>query len=277
MPHLKNHDPLAKPTGVDRFKWQNSAFKLVAKHQQASKDHGFFGVNMASTGAGKTIGNARIMYGLADPKKGARFTIALGLRVLTLQTGLSFRKNLNLQDDQLAILVGGSAHRKLFEMSHAPDTGESTEIAQEVDTRYGAQAFGSESSEELVDELIDSSIDYNDYEALNLDTVIANPKARDLLFAPIVTCTVDHLIQASECKRGGKYIAPLLRLLSSDLILDEPDDFDQADLPALTRLMYLAGLMGTRVLLSSATLTPDLVTGLFNAYLSGRHVFNKPK
>lgn len=275
MPHLKNHDPLAKPTGVDRFKWQNSAFKLAAKNQQASKDHGFFGVNMASTGAGKTIGNARIMYGLADQKKGARFTIALGLRVLTLQTGLSFRKNLNLQDDQLAILVGGSAHRKLFEMNHNPDTGEATEIAQEADTRYGAQAFGSESSEELVDELVDSSIDYDDYEALNLDTVIANPKARDLLFAPIVTCTVDHLIQASECKRGGKYIAPLLRLLSSDLILDEPDDFDQADLPALTRLTYLAGLMGTRVLLSSATLTPDLVTGLFNAYLSGRHVFNK--
>lgn len=275
MPHLKDHNPLAKSTGIDRFKWQNHAFKLALAHQQASKDHGFFGVNMASTGAGKTIGNARIMYGLADPKKGARFTIALGLRVLTLQTGLSFRRNLDLKDDQLAILVGGSAHKELFEMSNDPKTGETTEIKREVDTRYDNQALGSESSEELVDEIVDSDIDFEDYERLNLDTVIANPKARDLLLAPIITCTVDHMIQASECKRGGKYIAPLLRLLSSDLILDEPDDFDQADLPALTRLMYLAGLMGTRVLLSPATLTPDLVTGLFNAYLSGRHVFNK--
>jgi len=90
-----------------------------------------------------------------------------------------------------------------------------------------------------------------------------------------VTCTVDHIIQASECKRGGKYIAPMLRLLSSDLILDEPDDFDQADLPALSRLMHLAGLFGTRVLLSSATLTPDLVTGLFEAYMEGRKLFNQ--
>ena len=274
MPRLANHDPFAKPTGKDRFKWQNKAFKLANELRDASTEHGFFGVNMASTGAGKTIGNARIMYGLADPKKGARFTIALGLRVLTLQTGLSFRENLGLKGDQLAILVGGSAHKKLFEMSHDAKTGDLDKITNEVDSHYDSQAFGSESSEDLIDEFIDSDIDYADYDDLNLGTVVASPKARDLLFAPIVTCTVDHIIQASENKRGGKHIAPLLRLLSSDLILDEPDDFDQADLPALSRLMHLAGLMGTRVLLSSATLTPDLVTGLFEAYLTGRELFN---
>lgn len=278
MPRLTNHDPLAKPTGNPRFKWQNKAFEMAYKLGEATEEHGFFGVNMASTGAGKTIGNARIMYALADQKKGARFTIALGLRVLTLQTGLSFRKNLGLKGDQLAILVGGSANKKLFEMSHDPNSGSLDKILNEVDTHYDSQAFGSESSEDLVDEFVDSElnndIDYHDYDGLNLGTVIANSKARDLLFAPIVTCTVDHIIQASENKRGGKHIAPLLRLLSSDLILDEPDDFDQADLPALSRLMHLAGLMGTRVLLSSATLTPDLVTGLFEAYLTGRELFN---
>lgn len=274
MPRLKDHDPLVKPTANKRFKWQNKAFSLARDYAEISRDHGFFGVNMASTGAGKTIGNARIMYGLADPKKGARFTIALGLRVLTLQTGLSFRENLNLKGDQLAILVGGSAHKKLFEMSHDPTTKAFDKILQEADTPYDLQAFGSESSEALVDEIVDSDIDYSDFDGLNLGTVISSAKARDLLFAPIVTCTVDHLIQASECKRGGKYITPMLRLLSSDLIFDEPDDFDQADLPALSRLVHLAGLMGTRVLLSSATLTPDLVTGLFEAYLTGRELFN---
>lgn len=279
MPRLRNHDPLAKPTGVERFKWQNQAFKMTYGLQEATREHGFFGVNMASTGAGKTIGNARIMYALADPKKGARFTIALGLRILTLQTGLSFRKNLKLQGDQLAILVGGSANKKLFELAYDNKNDEFTDIIgeykkdDEPDTE--STSFGSESSEDLLDEMVDSDIDYQDYEALNLDTVIASPKARDLIFAPIVTCTVDHIIQASECKRGGKYIAPVLRLLSSDLILDEPDDFDQADLPALSRLVHLAGLFGTRVLLSSATLTPDLVTGLFEAYMEGRKLFNQ--
>lgn len=279
MPTLRNHDPLAKPTGIERFKWQNQAFKMSHGLQEATREHGFFGVNMASTGAGKTIGNARIMYALADPKKGARFTIALGLRILTLQTGLSFRKNLKLEGDQLAILVGGSANKKLFEMAYDNKNEEFTDIIGEYkkDDKPDneSKSFGSESSEDLLDEFVDSDIDYQDYEALNLDTVIASPKARDLIFAPIVTCTVDHIIQASECKRGGKYIAPMLRLLSSDLILDEPDDFDQADLPALTRLVHLAGLFGTRVLLSSATLTPDLVTGLFEAYMEGRKLFNQ--
>ena len=279
MPTLRNHDPLAKPTGIERFKWQNQAFKMTYGLQEATREHGFFGVNMASTGAGKTIGNARIMYALADPKKGARFTIALGLRILTLQTGLSFRKNLKLAGDQLAILVGGSANKKLFELTYDNKTNDITDIIGEYkkddEPDNESETFGSESSEDLLDEIVDSDIDYQDYEALNLDTVIASPKARDLIFAPIVTCTVDYIIQASECKRGGKYIAPMLRLLSSDLILDEPDDFDQADLPALSRLVHLAGLFGTRVLLSSATLTPDLVTGLFEAYMEGRKLFNQ--
>lgn len=279
MPTLQNHDPLAKPTGIERFKWQNQAFKMAYELQETTQEHGFFGVNMASTGAGKTIGNARIMYALADPKKGARFTIALGLRILTLQTGLSFRKDLKLKGDQLAILVGGSANRKLFEMAYDSKTNDITDIIGEYTsddkTVDDCESFGSESSEDLLDEIVDSDIDYQDYEALNLDTVIASSKARDLIFAPIVTCTVDHIIQASECKRAGKYIAPMLRLLSSDLILDEPDDFDQADLPALSRLVHLAGLFGTRVLLSSATLTPDLVTGLFEAYMEGRKLFNQ--
>lgn len=268
LPRIKEQQSLAKNTVSPRFKWQNKAFQLAQSLQKETQTHGFFGVNLASTGCGKTIGNARIMYGLADPKKGARFTIALGLRILTLQTGQSFRENLGFTAQQLAILVGGQANKKLFEMNNE-------EIVAEQPPEQYTPTFGSESSEQPVDEWLDTQIDYRDYDELNLDTVIENPKARDLLFSPVVTCTVDHLIQASECKRGGKYIAPMLRLLSSDLILDEPDDFDKADLPALSRLVHLAGLFGSRVLLSSATLTPDLVTGLFNAYQAGRAIYNQ--
>lgn len=274
LPTIKQHNPLAKHTGVARFKWQNKAFDLAKKAQKDSEEHGFFGVNMASTGCGKTIGNARIMYALADPKKGARFTIALGLRVLTLQTGLSFRKDLTLTDEQLAILVGGTANKKLFEYNQAHE-----EIVNENTTHLKAlTSFGSESSRPLLDEHIDSGIndiDYRDYDDLNIDTIINDHKARQLLFSPIVTCTVDHIIQASECKRGGGFIVPMLRLLSSDLILDEPDDFNQDDLPALCRLVHLAGVYGSRVLLSSATLTPDMVSGLYQAYLAGRTIYNQ--
>jgi CRISPR-associated endonuclease/helicase Cas3 len=34
----------------------------------------------------------------------------------------------------------------------------------------------------------------------------------------------------TETKRGGRYILPFLRLMSSDLVIDEVDDFDGRDL-----------------------------------------------
>jgi len=268
LPQLSQHLPaidklktkaFKQHTSEVRFQWQNRAFDLASRLQVDTQAQGFFGVNMASTGCGKTLANARIMYALADPRRGARFTIALGLRVLTLQTGLALRNRLKLDESSLAILVGSAASRKLFELNNSDDVGELANI-------------GSESLAELVDETVqfgDSGIDSS-----ILGTVIENPKARDLLFAPVVSCTIDHIINASENARGGKHIAPTLRLLSSDLILDEPDDFGQSDLPALSRLVHLAGMFGSRVLLSSATLTPDLTAGLFNAYQTGRAIWN---
>ena len=47
------------------------------------------------------------------------------------------------------------------------------------------------------------------------------------------------------------------------------------DLPALTRLVNWAGMLGSRVLLSSATLPPALIESLFDAYLAGRKIFQK--
>ena len=270
LPTLTQHDALIKPTAVKRFSWQNKAYILAQSLQQASAEQGFFGINMASTGCGKTIGNARIIYALAETKRGARFTIALGLRVLTLQTGASFRENLGLTDKQLAVLVGGAASRELF-MWQQEEAGDA---ARDPDREQSGSALA-----ELVPEgdVVDGGAWEESLASLQkqFSVVLAEDKARELLFTPVVSCTIDHLMQASECRRGGRYIVPWLRLLSSDLILDEPDDFNQEDLPALARLVHLAGLCGSRILLSSATLTPDFVTGLFQSYQAGRMIWNK--
>ena len=266
LPAINQHKPFTQRTTIKRFQWQNHAFDLAKSYQQLSDDNGFFGVNMASTGCGKTLANGRIMYALSNPQRGVRFTIALGLRVLTLQTGKVLRERLHLTDEHLAILVGGRATKTLFELENQPQiTKNENEINPET--------LGCESTESLVDEYID--VAESGIADCELGTIIENSKARQLIYAPIVTCTVDHLMQASECLRGGKYIAPTLRLLTADLILDEPDDFDQRDLPALARLVYLAGLYGSKVLLSSATLTPDLIAGLFDAYQAGRKIWNQ--
>jgi CRISPR-associated endonuclease/helicase Cas3 len=47
------------------------------------------------------------------------------------------------------------------------------------------------------------------------------------------------------------------------------DDFDGRDLIAIGRLIHHAGMLGRKVMISSATITPDLALGFFNAYQAG--------
>ncbi len=257
LPALKNHKPLKKRGADPRFAWQDKAADLAASVRARAAQQGAFIVNMASTGCGKTLGNARVMSALADPATGMRCAFAIGLRTLTLQTGRVFQNDLQLNDEQLAIQVGGAASRALFEY-----------------WEQQAEATGSASSQALLDEAGTVLYEGNDQHPL-LQRLTDDAKARALIAAPLLVCTVDHLTPATESLRGGRQIAPMLRLLTSDLVLDEPDDFDMTDLPALTRLVHWAGLLGSRVLLSSATLPPALVEGLFLAYRAGRAVYQR--
>lgn len=257
LPHLLKHKGLRKRSKNARFRWQDKAADMAEGIRPYMVEHGVFIVNMASTGCGKTLGNARVMNALSLPNQGLRCAFAMGLRTLTLQTGRSFQKNLQLGDEELAIQVGGAAQKDLF-------------------TYYEqlAEQSGSASTQDLLDEA--GHIVYDtDVNHPVLQQLANSSGAQKLLQAPLLVCTVDHLTPATESLRGGRQIAPMLRLLSSDLVLDEPDDFDLADLPALTRLVHWAGLLGTRVLLSSATLTPALVQGLFLAYQAGRQWYQR--
>ena len=246
-----------KRSADPRFAWQDKAADLAASVSARAAQHGgAFIVNMASTGCGKTLGNARIDERAGRPGTGLRCAFAMGLRTLTLQTGRVFQNDLQLSDEQLAIQVGGAASRALFEY-----------------WEQQAEATGSASGQALLDEAGTVLCEGNDQHPL-LQRLTDDAKA-PLIAAPLLVCTVDHLTPATESLRGGRQIAPMLRLLTGDLVLDEPDDFDMADLPALTRLVHWAGLLGSRVLLSSATLPPALVEGLFLAYRAGRSVYQR--
>ena len=159
------------------------------------------------------------MNALADPGVGMRCAFAIGLRTLTLQTGRVFQRDLGLGDEQLAIKVGGAASRALFEYWKAR-----------------AEATGSASRQALLDEGGQVLFEGDDRHPL-LQRLTDDAQVRSLIAAPVLACTVDHLTPATESLRGGRQIAPMLRLMTSDLVLDEPDDFDMADLPALTRLV----------------------------------------
>ncbi len=106
LPGLGRHRKFRARTPDPCFQWQNRAYDLAAGIREQTEKQGFFGVTLASTGTGKTLGNAKILYALADPERGARFTIVLGLRTLTLQTGAALRDKLGLQADDLVTLIG---------------------------------------------------------------------------------------------------------------------------------------------------------------------------
>ena len=258
LPAITRHKGFKKRSENPQFRWQDKAYELACGLRGRTAEHGFFGVNMASTGCGKTFANGRIMYGLADEKLGCRFSVALGLRTLTLQTGDALRERLHLQDDDLAVLIGSQAVRQLHDFNNEHE-----------------KLPGSESAEDLF-----SEDQYVRYDGALDDGRLSKwleqtPKLHQLVSAPILVSTIDHLIPATEGERGGKQIAPMLRLLTSDLVLDEPDDFDLADTHALCRLVNWAAMLGSRVLVSSATLPPALIEALFAAYLSGREAFQK--
>jgi CRISPR-associated endonuclease/helicase Cas3 len=242
------------------FEWQDKAVDSIKTFKQQHKeanDNGWFIVNMASTGYGKTIANAKIMRALSNDGESLRYILALGLRTLTLQTGDEYKHKIGLDSSELAVLIGSAAVKELHEKAQ-----------NNLNTEPTCQELGSESAELLLDEELDFS------EAPTADFLSAvlpanQPKNHAFLYKPVLACTIDHIIAATETTRGGKYILPCLRLLSSDLVIDEVDDFDGQDLIAIGRLIHLAGMLGRKVMISSATIPPSLAEGFFNAYQEG--------
>lgn len=264
---LKKKSPLT-------FNWQNKAVDQIKEWKKnlsaAQKDKlfGFFAVNMASTGCGKTYANAKVMRALSTDGESLRFILALGLRTLTLQTGDEYRDRIGLNNSELAVLIGSKAVMELHNKNK--DIQKNGEQKQ-----TSIEAAGSESLETLLD---DEFIDFDcAIPEDKLNTILTQKHDHKFLYAPVLACTIDHMMPATECKRGGRYILPSLRLMSSDLVIDEIDDFDGKDLIAIGRLIHLAGMLGRKVMISSATIPPDLAQGYLNVYREGWLLFAKTR
>ncbi len=256
---LKQKSPVNSP-----YYWQDKAAMKIQTWRKTLADdkqrYGFFAVNMASTGCGKTIANAKIMQALSEDGDSLRYVLALGLRTLTLQTGDEYRNRIGLSDDELAVMIGSRAIMEL----HSEQEQEENRVSIDA-------ASGSESQEFLLD---DNFIDYDcTIPEERLSTLLKTERNKQFLYAPVLACTIDHMMPATETQRGGRYILPSLRLMSSDLVIDEIDDFTGHDLIAIGRLIHLAGMLGRKVMISSATIPPDLAIGYFNAYQQGWKLF----
>ena len=268
----KAHDvKTLKQKSPQEFAWQDKAVEKIKKFRKENRvtkdsEQGWFIVNMASTGCGKTLANAKIMQAISEDGEGLRYVLALGLRTLTLQTGDEYRNRVGLDKDELAVLIGSAAFKELHQQKQG--NGRKDES--------GLDEYVAESVEPLLDEEMDyaegPTADFLDLFFPPGNQAVAQ-KNKAFLYKPVLACTIDHMIAATETTRGGKYILPFLRLMSSDLVIDEVDDFDKRDLTAIARLVHLAGMLGRSVTISSATIPPGLAEGFYRAYQEGWEIY----
>ncbi|CAB1275385.1 P-loop NTPase family protein [Candidatus Nitrosacidococcus tergens] len=259
---------LKSPITVDAFKWQQEAERKLLKVENLDQS-GFFGLIIAETGSGKTRGNARILAAL-HKHENYRFTVALGLRTLTLQTGDEYRHDLgfgslNESEDQCAVMVGGALTIALHELEKEQEN---------IDSNVTEQEQSGRESSELDDDFYEGLSGVFDYdpdspwpEELNAPN---NSKLNHLLQVPILICTVDHLMPFIQSQKASAALLGF-RLAGSDLIIDEIDSFATEDLPALLKLAYVVGFNGRKLLLSSATLPPAIAHSFYQAYETGFH------
>ncbi|MGD1527038.1 hypothetical protein [Vibrio harveyi] len=239
-PSLEN---VAKPDNDSPFYWQYHIAKELKAHRGTIG--GSFNIVLSKTGSGKTAACPIIMNALSDTD--LRFTLALGMRTLTTQSYSAYTDSLiGFNKDQVALLVGSST---LIE----PDD-------DSLDAT-GSASLTSDLQEHFV--LAEES----NYESELLD-LFPNDKMKGLITSPISVMTVDHIVSAVNQKRSS-HSSILLHAMSTDLILDEIDDYDASDLVALGKLIYLFASYGRKVLISSATTPPSVIQALAKAYQRG--------
>ena len=120
MPLTSNTKRLRRRSNNERYSWQDKAVDKILEDWVKKEDiknrnnTGFFALNMASTGCGKTLANAKIMRLLSSDRESLRYILALGLRTLTLQTGDAYREKIGLDDSELAVIIGSNAVKSLY-------------------------------------------------------------------------------------------------------------------------------------------------------------------
>jgi len=232
-----------------KYIWQKHGFEFMDKHHD--RKNGLFCIISSSTGSGKTKFGAAVTSKMSE---NIRLTVALGLRNLTLQVGDSYREMTKLDQDKVKTQIGDHVTKLVF------DNNKKDEIEKEVD--------------ELENEEIDVNMDYKSQQKIEdfLKTNLNTPSKQSYYNTPIVISTIDYIMGATNY-RSTSFIVPSLRVLTTDLLLDEVDGYDLEQFYSMIRLVYMTGVYGNKLYLSTATLIPSLIESLFAAYKEGYEIY----
>jgi CRISPR-associated endonuclease/helicase Cas3 len=223
-----------------RYVWQQRLATAI-DHSTSGMRPAFVAI-IAGTGCGKTIAGVRAMHALSGGKM--RYTLALGLRSLTLQSAKAMISQAGFSSKDVAVAIGQpqatnwvenqSARSRInaafLDGSESADSGEDYFELQllnggtihnaDDDLPAWVRAFslGAQSSDQSVSAALFEGV-----------------KHRAMIDTPILACTADHLVAAVEMRTGGS-ARMALRMMTSDLLLDEIDAYSAQDLQSIGKL-----------------------------------------
>ena len=236
-----------------RFAWQNKCAQALSKAREAHPDRAALVFNMAGTGSGKTRMNARAACVLSRDRS-PRFSIALNLRSLTLQTGEALKTGLGLGNDEMAVVIGDKTAADLFKWGKSVDAAALSDV-NNVDENP------------IEDELSC----YGEPQPIPawMEPLFSKEQERCVVGAPLLVSTIDFLVAAGNPGAQGHHVKAILRLMTSDLVLDEIDGYEPTALCAVLRLVQMSALFRRNVICSSATLSKPVALAIERAYCSG--------
>lgn len=248
----------ARGTSPKEFAWQGDAAGKVAAIPDVA-ERPFFGVIVSGTGAGKTLGGPMVLAAAAGGE--LRYTCAPGLRSLTLQTGAEYQAMLGMADADLLTVVGDALYAQLS--GNAGVTENEARGSESLDAKNEFVFDRTPVSRALA-----SALGFTPAQA----DWLSRGKQMTMTEVPVLVCTVDHMMGASALSSGAD-TRMSLRLATSDIILDEIDNYSLEDLQALGRLVHQVGCHGRRVVLMSATVSETVLQALYTAWHQGLAVW----
>lgn len=250
-------DEILSPSGGGRFQWQDEA----TAHFEQTRDEAFQPTlifSLAGTGAGKTRMNVKALAALRREDEPLRIAAGFNLRTLTLQTHRAFQTQMSMGDEEVACVIG-DYFTKVFDKDRVEDTDENLSLddpKENYDLTYETSPCFAQ-----------------DYPQWLTEMAAKKSELTNLIGVPVLVSTMDYLVNAGDPSKQGHHAHALLRIASSDLILDEVDSYDPESLVAVLRVVQMAGLFGRHVIASSATLCEPVAKAIFEAYQSGVAMF----
>lgn len=255
-------DRIRQPA-TGRFEWQTRCATAL-QVAQANEPLPTLVLNIAGTGCGKTRMNVLAIAALRQGQPGdetVRIATGLNLRTLTLQTRDAYARQLGMGPTELSCVIGCSLAVQMHDARlDGQDAGRGTsppggEVEDEdgnpIEEEFEADGFA-EAPPAWLAHFLDR-----------------NPNLASVVMSPVVVCTADFLVRAGDPTEKANQALTMVRLMNSDLVLDEIDSYDPKALVAVMRLVAAAAMFGRHVVASSATLSVPVAKALYDAYELG--------